>query len=129
MLKGETVANVLIGQHGSGQIPHDLMHVHQNLPGIFWVKDNWLNAAIDLAPLLRPVGADGFRPPHKTAFEGPRPGYIGRHDGESRINIARVEGRICRAEQFDFWCRLIGHKMSVKWTPYTIVLAPIGRLI
>jgi hypothetical protein len=27
MLNGETVANVLIGKHGSGQISHDLMHL------------------------------------------------------------------------------------------------------
>jgi hypothetical protein len=27
MLNGETVTNVLIGKHGSGQIAHDLMHL------------------------------------------------------------------------------------------------------
>jgi len=27
MLKGETVANVLLGKYGSGQIAHDLMHL------------------------------------------------------------------------------------------------------
>jgi hypothetical protein len=70
MLNGETVANVLIGKHASGQIAHDLMHVHQNLPGILRMEGNWLDMSIDLAPLLRPVGADFFRPTDKTASSG-----------------------------------------------------------
>lgn len=94
MLNGETVANVFIGKHGSGQIAHDLMYLDQDLPSVLRVKCNRLDVWIDLAPLLCPVSADLVRPTDKTAFERPRPSHIGSHEGEGGINVARVEGRI-----------------------------------
>lgn len=94
MLNGETVANVFIGKHGSGQIAHDLMHLDQDLPSVLRVKGNRLDVWIDLAPLLCPVSADFLRPMDKTAFERLRPGHVGSHEGDGGINVARVEGRI-----------------------------------
>ena len=89
------------------------MHIDQDLPSILWVKGNWLDVWIDLAPLLRPVSADFFRPTDKTAFERSRPSYVGSHEGEGSINVARVKGCIRCTEQLDFWCRLIWHKKEV----------------
>ena len=94
MLDGETVANVFIGKHSSSQIAHELMHVDQDLPSILRVKGNRLDVWIDLAPLLRPVSADFFRPTDKTAFERFRPGHVRSHEGEGGVNVSRVEGRI-----------------------------------
>ena len=37
---------------------------------------------IDLAPLLRPVGADFFRPMDKAALERFRPSHVRGHEGE-----------------------------------------------
>lgn len=68
MLSGETVADVLIGKHGSGQIAHNLMHLDQDLPIILRVKGNRLDMWIDLASLLRLVSEDFFWPKDKTAF-------------------------------------------------------------
>ena len=107
MLNGETVANVLIGKHGSGQIAHDLMHLDQDLPSILRVKGNRLDVWIDLAPLLRPVSADFFRPTDKTAFERSRSNHVRSHEGKGSVNVSRVKGCVCRTEQFDFCCRLI----------------------
>ena len=94
MLHGETVADVLIGKHGSSQIAHNLVHLHQDLPILLQVKGHRLDMATDLAPLLRPVSADCFRPTDKTAFERPRLMHVGRHEGKGGINITRVEGRV-----------------------------------
>ena len=94
MLNGETMANVLIGKHGSGQIAHDLMHLDQDLPSVLRVKGNRLDVWIDLAPLLCPVSADFLGPTDKTTFERLRPGHVGSHQSEGGINVARVEGRI-----------------------------------
>lgn len=106
MLDGETVANVLIGEHSPGQIAHDLMHRNHDLSAVLWRKGDRLDVGIDLAPLLAPVGADFFRPTNETAFERFGPGHIGSHQGESGIDVARVEGGIRRAEQF-VWCGLL----------------------
>ena len=76
MVEGEPMAHMLIGNHGSGQVAHDLMHMDQNAPGLLRVKRNRLDMRIDLAPLLRPVIADFFRPTDKTAFERFRPSHV-----------------------------------------------------
>ena len=94
MLNGETVANVFIGKHGSGQIAHDLMHLDQDLPSVLRIKGNQLDVWIDLAPLLCPVSADFLRTTDKTAFERLRPSHVRSHKGEGGVNVARVEGRI-----------------------------------
>jgi hypothetical protein len=94
MLNGETVTDMLIGKHGSGQIAHDLMHLNQDLPSSLRVKSNRLDVWLDLAPLLRPVIADCFRPTDKNAFERLRSSYVGSHEGKGGINFTRVEGRV-----------------------------------
>ena len=86
MLNGETVTNVFISKHGSDQIAHNLMHLDQNLPSILKVKGNQLDVWIDLAPLLRPVSADFFRPTDKTAFERLWLSHIGSRESEGCIN-------------------------------------------
>ncbi len=77
VFKGESITHVLIGKNCSSFVTHDLMHIHQNAPGLLRVKGNRLDVRIDLAPLLRPVSANFFRPTDKTAFErfrlSPRP--------------------------------------------------------
>ena len=105
--------NVLIGNHGPNQVAHDLMHFDQGVPGILRVEGHWFDMRIDLAPLLRPVGADFFRPMDKTAFERSGPLYLGSHESKCGVNIARVESRVGGTEQFGFWCRLVWHKR--KW--------------
>lgn len=94
MLDGETVAYVLISKHSSSQTAHDLMHVDQQLPGLFRVKGNRLDMWIDLVPLLRPVGADFFRPTDETAFERLRPSDIDSHESEGGVDVARVESGV-----------------------------------
>ena len=94
MLDGETVAHVSISKNGSSQAAHDLVHVDQDLPGIFRVKSNRLDMWIDLVPLLRPVGADFFRSTDETAFERLRPSDVDSHEGEGGVDVARVESRV-----------------------------------
>jgi hypothetical protein len=101
--------NVFIGQHGSHQVAHDLMHFHQDTPGILLVEGDRLHMGVDLAPLFSPVSADCFRPLDEAAFERSRPFYIGSHEDERSVNVPRVESRIGGAEQFGFWCRLVWH--------------------
>src|ERR1700758_4704011 len=107
------MSNVLIGQNGSCKVAHHLMHVHQDVPGILMMEGYRLNVRIDFAPLLRPVGADFFRPVDKAAFERPRPLHVGGHEGERGVNVARIEGHVSGTEQFGFWCNLVWHKR--KW--------------
>jgi hypothetical protein len=78
------------------------MHQDQNAPALLQVKGNRLDVPIDLAPLLRPVSANFFRPTDKTAFERSRPNYVQSHEGKGSVNVSRVEGCVCRTEQFDF---------------------------
>jgi hypothetical protein len=106
---GETVADMFIGKHGTGQIAYDLMHFDHDLPGAFRVKGDRLDVGIDLAPLLCPLSADFLRPTNKTVFERFRPGDVGRHQSQGGIDVTRVESRIRCAEELDVWCRLIGH--------------------
>jgi hypothetical protein len=77
VFKGKSMAHVLIGKNCSRQVTHDLMHIDQNAPGLLRVKGNRFDVRIDLAPLLRPISANFFRPMDKTAFErfrlSPRP--------------------------------------------------------
>lgn len=94
MLDGETVANVLVGKQGASQVAHDLMHVDKDLLSILRIKGNRLDVWINLSPLLGPIHADFFRPMDKTAFERLWPSHVDSHEGDSRINVTRVEGRI-----------------------------------
>ena len=107
MLNGETMPNVLIGKNGSSQVAHDLMHLDHDASGVLWVKSHRLHMRIDLAPLLRPVGADLFRSTDKAAFERSRPSHVRSHEGEGGVNVPRVESRVGCAEQIDLWCRFI----------------------
>jgi hypothetical protein len=92
--------NVLIGQYRTRQVAHDLMHIDQNTTSILRVKGNWLHMRADFAPLLRPVGADFFRPTDKTAFERSGPLHVGSHESKGGVDVSRVEGRVGGAEQF-----------------------------
>ena len=92
------MAYVLIGENCSSQVAHDLMHIDQNAPCFLWIKGDWINVRIDLAPLLRPISADFFRPTDKTAFESFRPSHVRSHEGEGSINVSRVEGLVSRTE-------------------------------
>jgi hypothetical protein len=107
VLKGESMTHVLIDKNCSSQVTHDLMHIDQNAPDLLRVKENRLDVRIDLAPLLRPVSANFFRSTDKTAFERFRPSHVRSHEGKGSVNVSRVEGCVCRMEQFDFWCRSI----------------------
>lgn len=101
------MTHVLIDKNCSSQVTHDLMHIDQNAPGLLQVKGNRLDVPIDLAPLLRPVSANFFRPTDKTAFERSRPNHLRSHEGKGSVNVSRVEGCVRRMEQFYFWCKLI----------------------
>ena len=103
LFDGETMTDMLVGQHNARQITHDLMHINQDAPGLLRVKGHWLHVWIDLAPLLRPVSADFFRPTDETAFERFWPGYVRGHGGKGGVNVPRVEGGIRRTEQCNFW--------------------------
>ena len=92
------MAHVPIGNHGSSQVAHDLMHIDQNMPGILRVKRNRLDVRIDLTPLLRPVSANLFWSTDKTAFERFRPSHVRGHEGKGGVDVARVEGSVRGAE-------------------------------
>jgi hypothetical protein len=110
--------NGFIGQHGSSQVEHDLMHFDQDLPGVVLVERNRFHMPINFAPLLCPVGADFFRSVDE-AVERPWSLHVGSHEGQGGINVARVENRVGGTEQFGFWCRLVWHKndFSVETLP------------
>lgn len=103
MLHGEAITNTFIGKNGSSQVTHDLMHLDQHPPSLLRVKSQRLYTRVYLTPLLRPVSADLAGAPDKTAFKRPRPSHVRRHEGESSVNVPRVEGRVGGAEQFDLW--------------------------
>ena len=94
----EAVTDVFVGNYGSGQVAHDLVHDDQNAPIIFRVESYRLYVWVDFAPLLRPVGPDLFRPTNKTAFERSRPRHIRSHQSEGRANVPCVEGGVGGAE-------------------------------
>jgi hypothetical protein len=58
VINGEAMANVVIGNNGSGHVTYDLMHNYQNSIAVLRVKFNRLDVRIDLAPLLFPVCAN-----------------------------------------------------------------------
>ena len=99
--KGEPMAHVLIGKNCSSQVPHDLMHIDQDLLGPLGVKRHRLHVWVDLAPLLPPVSADLLMSTDKATFERSRPSHVRSHEGEGSVNVPRVEGRVGCAEQFD----------------------------
>ena len=86
-----------IGQHGSRQVAHDLMHLDQNASVLLLMKRDRFHVRVDLAPLFRPVGADGFVALDETAFECSGPSYVRSHGGEGGVNVSRVEGCVRRA--------------------------------
>lgn len=84
------------------------MHVIGDAPVFISHKRSRLDARIDLAPLLAPVGANFCGAAHVTTFESSGPRHIGRHKGEHGVNIARVESGVSGAQQFNlggisFW--------------------------
>jgi len=123
MLNRETMTHALIGQNGSRHVAYDLMHPHHDPPGVLRVKSQRLHMRIDFAPLLRPVSADFFRPPDKTAFERSRPSHVRRHEQDGGVNIPRVEGRVGCAKQFDLWGRFIGR---CHFSPHSLPAARIA---
>ncbi len=92
------MTDAIIGKKGSLHVTHDLMHLDQDLPAILSVKRQRLHMRVDLAPLLRPVSTNLFRPADKAPFERARPSHIRRHQGEGHINVPCIESRIGRAE-------------------------------
>src|SRR5947207_12494773 len=118
------MADVLIGKNCSSQVAHDLMHIDQDMLGPLGVKSHRLHVWVDLGPLLPPVSADLLVSTDKTAFERSRPSHVRSHEGEGRVNVPRVEGRVGRAEQFDLWCSVIWHKRcgeATRWGLTSIV--------
>ena len=102
MGEGEAMADVVIGEDGSGEIADDLVNFDQDAAGVFRVEGDRLDVRVDLAPLLGPVGANFFGPADKAALERFRPGDVRGHGGEGGIDVPGVEGGIGGAEQFDF---------------------------
>ena len=83
-----------IGENGSGQVTHDLVHADQNTPVTLPMEGNRLNTRIDLGPLLRPVGPHRLMTTDETAFESSWPRHVRSHRRKGRVNVPRVEGRI-----------------------------------
>src|SRR5690606_15861282 len=71
-----------------------------------------LDVRVDLAPLVRPVRANFLGPTGKTTLKRLRPRHVGSHGGKGSVDVTRVEGRVGRAQQFDFGVGLIWHKRS-----------------
>ena len=89
------------------------MHRNQDAPVVFGRKRNRLDARIDFAPLFAPVGAHLGGAAHETAFKGFGPRHVRRHSGESGVDVARVEGGVSRAQQFDLGRRVLEHEIAV----------------
>lgn len=98
-----------VGKNDSGQVPDDLMHVHQHPPVVLPVKGDRLDMRVDLGPLLRPIRPDFLMTTRETAFEGFRPGNVGTHRGKGRVNVPRVEGGISGFQELNFFCRRTWH--------------------
>lgn len=102
------MADVLIGENGSGEIAHDLMHINQHFAGVLRVEQGGLDVRVDFGPLLGPVGADGLVAVDEAAFKGLGPFDVGRHRGECGVDVAGVEGGVRGAEEADFGGMLVG---------------------
>jgi hypothetical protein len=79
VINGEAMSNAFIGYNGSGHVTNDLMHIYEDPAGVLGVKSKRLHMRIDLAPLLRPVSTNFFRPSYESAFERSRPSYVWSH--------------------------------------------------
>lgn len=95
------MTNFLVGQKVSSQVVDHLMDLDQDLSVGLRVKREWLDVRVDFAPLLGPVSTDFVRASDVVSFECSWPRDIRRHEGESRINVPRIESGVGRAEQFD----------------------------
>lgn len=97
-----------VGENGSGQIAHDLMHVDEYSPGALRIVQSGLDAWVDFGPLLGPVCADGWMASDEATFEGFGPRDVGRHRGECGIDVSRIESGVGGAEEADFCGGLVG---------------------
>lgn len=97
------MADVFVGKNRPTQVAHDLMHLDQNTPSLLRPKGHRLDVRVDLAPLFRPVSAHFLGPTDETAFERFWPRHVRGHEGKGSVDVSRVEGRVRRTEQFDFW--------------------------
>lgn len=88
------MTDVHIGENGSGQVTHDLVHVDQDTPVSLPMEGNRLDTRIDLGPLFRPVGPDRLMTTNITAFEGFQPRHVRSHRRKGSVNVPRAEGRI-----------------------------------
>ena len=104
------MTDVFVDKHSPGQVAYHLMDIDQNLRSILPMEGNRFNVGVDLAPLFGPIGADGFRPMDKAAFERLRPAHIGSHEHESGTDVTRIEGCVRCAEQVDFLGSVICHE-------------------
>lgn len=101
MGEGEAMADVVIGEDGSGEVADDLVNFDQDAIGVFRVEGHRLDVRVDLAPLLGPVGANFFGAADEAALERLRPSDVGGHGDEGGVDVPGVEGGVGGAEQFD----------------------------
>ncbi len=99
---GEAVADAIVGQKAAFQVSHDLMHLDQDSPGFLRMEKKLVRRAIDLGPLLRPIGLDFLMAANDAPFEGPRPGHIRSHHGERGGEVSGVESGVGLADEVDF---------------------------
>src|SRR5215831_9943123 len=83
----------------AGEVAHPLMDVNDHASIRFGRDTQRLDVGINDAPLPGPILANAGMAENAAAFHGIRPHDIGVHDGQYRIDVARVEGVIRAAEK------------------------------
>jgi hypothetical protein len=106
---GETVDHVFITKDDPAKVAHNLMDFDLDSPGPLWMKRNRFDVRINLGPLLRPVSPNLFMTTNDATLKRSRPCHVGRHGGESGVEVPGVKRSVSRAEQFNFRRRLIWH--------------------
>src|SRR5579884_1523416 len=89
-----------VGEDVALQVANELADIDNGVAGRKILDAQRLNVGIDDFPLALPVLADGRTPEHASAVHSVRPVHVGVHERENSIDIARVEGRVRRREQF-----------------------------
>jgi hypothetical protein len=101
-----------LGNQGACQVTDDLMHLNHDCARWVGKETPGLDSRIDLAPLPKPVLANGFATVDPAAFHAVGPIDVRVHGRQHRVNVMAIERVVCANEQF-----AIGHLKRLSFEP------------
>ena len=103
------MVDLIFGEEGAIKIADNLVDSYKNTTGLFIMKVDGFNGGVNFAPLLSPVRSDFIWPLNEPSFECFWPLDIGRHEGESGVDVSGVKSGVSGAKEFDIFGELSGH--------------------